>query len=273
MRFKSENEAIRADKKLIISFSANDTKVVHTLQETFKVLFDNNRNPIDVAKIKRLVTGFSESYDKVLKKIIENSITLDLETFKFNVATVLPSFKMTRKGVFHGLKIEKGSIVDPNKVLDACWIQTGKELLDLRNRLNQHTSNPRSRAILELSPEQRKGVVAKASELFDKLEWTTVKGGDIGPVGASKILFAVLPEIALPVDRDEWKYVFRTHSYDKVLSIMINEISEWEKQSNTHLETLDSHLPTTLISVYNVMAMEARKRARQTLERVGISAC
>ena len=109
-----------------------------------------------------------------------------------------------------------------------------------------------------MSPEQRNGIVVKVSELFDTLEWTTVNGSDVGRVGASKILFAVLPEIALPVDNAEWDCVFRTHSYDRVLSIMIDEISEWENQSNTHLETLDPHSPTTLTSVYNVMAMAAR---------------
>jgi hypothetical protein len=109
-----------------------------------------------------------------------------------------------------------------------------------------------------LSPETRKLIVARVSDLFDKLEWTTVKGHDIGRVGASKILFAVLPEITLPVDNAEWDYVFRTHSYGRVLSIMIDEISEWEKQSKTHLESLDPNPSTTLTSVYNVMAMEAR---------------
>jgi hypothetical protein len=228
------------------------------LQETFKVLFDKNGNPIDVARIKRLVADFSQIYNEVVKKIIDNSTTLNRETFGFNVATLLPSFGMTRRGAFHGLKIEKGIIKDPNCVLDACWIQAEKELLDLKHRLGQHTSNRTSRAILELSPEQRNGIVAKVSELFDRLEWTTVNCSDIGRVGASKILFAVLPEIALPVDNAEWDYVFRTHSYGRVLSIMIDEISEWEKQTNTHLETLDPHPPTTLTSVYNVMAMEAR---------------
>ncbi|OGD44156.1 hypothetical protein A3K79_00705 [Candidatus Bathyarchaeota archaeon RBG_13_46_16b] len=228
------------------------------MQETFKVLFDEKRKPIDVARIKCLVTDFSESYDKVVKQIINDSATLNRETFGFNVATLLPSFGMTRRGVFHGLKIEKGIIKDPKRVLDACWIQAGEELLDLKNRLSQHTSHRRSRAILELSPEPRNGIVAKLSELFDKLEWTTINGSDIGRVGASKILFAVLPEIALPVDNAEWDYVFRTYSYGKVLSIMIDEISEWEKQSNTHLETVDLHSPTTLTSVYNVMAMAAR---------------
>ena len=230
------------------------------MHETFRVLFDKNRNPIDVPRIERLVSDFSESYDKVVKKIIENSIVLSRDTFRFNVATLMPTFRMTRtrRGVFYGVKIENGIIKDPNHVLDSCWTQAKDELQDLKKRVSQNTSNRRSRAILELSPESMSYVVAKASELFDKLEWTTINGIDVGRVAASKILFAVLPEIALPVDNAEWDYVFRTHNYGRVLSTMIDEINEWERQTNTRLETLDAHPPTTLTSIYNVMAMTAR---------------
>jgi hypothetical protein len=55
--------------------------------------------------------------------------------------------------------------------------------------------------ILELPLEPRNVIVAQVSVLFDKLEWTTVKGSDIGLVGVSKILFATLPEIAPTVGR------------------------------------------------------------------------
>jgi hypothetical protein len=258
----------RVRKKNLSLFLANHQNGAHALQENYKVLFDENRNPIDVARINRLVADFSESYAKVVREIIGNSVTLKRETFRQNVATLLPPFGMTRVGVFHGLKIEKGIIKDPNRVLDICWIEAKNELLDLKSSLSQQFSHQRSRAILELSPETRKEIVAEVSELFDKLEWITVNGSNIGPVGASKILFAVLPEIALPVDKAEWNYVFRTHSYGKLLFIMIDEISEWEQQSKpTHLETLDPNPLTTLTSVYNVMAMEAREKCKEELKR------
>jgi hypothetical protein len=111
-----------------------------------------------------------------------------------------------------------------------------------------------------LSKDSRNYVVAKTSDLFDKLEWTAIEGSDIGRVGASKILFAVFPEMALPIDNAGWDHVFRTHNYGKVLSIMIDEINEWEKISKTHLETLDSNPMAMLPSVYNVIAMAARPR-------------
>jgi hypothetical protein len=39
---------------------------------------------------------------------------------------------------------------------------------------------------------------------------------------------------------------------------MIEEIKEWETNTQTHLETLDPKPPTTVTSVYNVMAMSER---------------
>ena len=92
--------------------------------------------------------------------------------------------------------------------------------------------------------------------MFEELRRTSVQTSKVGRVGASKILFAVLPEVALPVDNSEWKYVFKTAEYRVVLSTMVNEIDEWERKTGMHLDTLDPN--TTLPSIYNIMAMAAR---------------
>lgn len=226
--------------------------------ERFKVLFNKNGSQIDIAHIKLLVSEFSESYERVVKKVIANSTTLSRDTFRSNVATLMPSFRMTRRGAFHGLKIVDGKIRDPNRALEICWMKVNNELQDLKRYVSENTSD-RSRAVLELSPESRNSVIGKASKLFEKLKWTSIKDSDIGRVGASKILFAVLPEIALPVDNAEWDSVFRTDNYGEVLSTMIDEVNEWEAKSQTPLENLDSP-PTTVPSIYNVMAMEARPK-------------
>lgn len=228
--------------------------------ERFRVLFRKNGSPIDAPRIRLLVSEFSESYEKVVKKIIANSTTLNRDTFRSNVAALMPSFRMTRnpKYVFHGVKIQGGTVLDPKHALDICWTQVNGKLQNLKKHLSENTTD-RSRAILELSPESRTYVIEKASKLFEKLKWTSVKDSDVGRVGASKILFAVLPEIALPVDTDEWKYVFRTDDYGKVLSTMIDEVNEWEAKSQTPFESLDSP-PTTIPSIYNVMAMAARPK-------------
>jgi hypothetical protein len=78
-----------------------------------------------------------------------------------------------------------------------------------------------------------------------------------GLVGASMLLFSVLPEVALPVDNNQWKKLFQTVDYFDVICLMGNEIIEWEKLSGKRNDDCD---PTsTLPAIYNVMAMEARE--------------
>lgn len=43
---------------------------------------------------------------------------------------------------------------------------------------------------------------------------------------------------------------------------MTDEIRLWENKSKMNLETLDPNPPTTLPSVYNVMAMDARPKTK-----------
>ena len=80
-----------------------------------------------------------------------------------------------------------------------------------------------------------------------------------GLVGASKILFSVLPEIVLPIDNAEWLHVFKTVDIGDVLHGMVFDIQKWEGITGRQLNDLDhSQRLTTLPSVYNVMAMDAR---------------
>lgn len=173
-----------------------------------------------------------------MKAVITHSITLNRDTFRLNVATLMPSFGMTRKGAFHGLKIVDGVIQDPNGA-GICWTQANQGLHDLKKCVAEIALDRRSRTIVELSAQSRSYTISAASELFDKLKWTSANGSDVGRVAATKILFAVLPEIALPVDNAEWDDVFRTDSYGKILSIMVDEINEWERESGRPLDTLD----------------------------------
>jgi len=224
--------------------------------QNLKILFNKDGNPKTAKMIQEKLSVFSESYHKVTKKIIELSLNLNEESFRENIATLMPSFGMTRRGVFHGINSK-------SHVLDVCWTQFGKEFEDLKIKINKNSSH-RSRAILELPMD----IFGVTSDLFDRLEWTEIKGSYIGRVGASKILFAIFPEIALPVDNSEWDNVFRTHDYRKILQLMTDEIRLWENKSKMNLETLDPNPPTTLPSVYNVMAMDARPKT-QKLSRTG----
>ena len=192
-----------------------------------------------------------------METIIKNSATLNEEVFRVNVATLLPSFKMTRKGIFHGIRVSRKDIDDPKGVIRSCWKQLGSKLLELRRYLDENTSRSRNRILADLSPTSKDYVIEKTSELFVGLREVKAETWKVGRVGASKILFAAFPEIALPVDNREWDHVFKTEEYQGVLSTMASEIDEWERRSKMPLDDVDPK--QTLPSIYNVMAMAARR--------------
>ena len=234
------------------------------MQESFKILFYENHDPIDHRCIERFIIAFSESYQTVVQKIVGNSKELKESTFKENVAVLMPAFKMTRVGAFHGVKRNKdGSARDPNHVIAQCWKRIEDELQELKGYINENIHESRSRVLVDLSQKSKRHVIEKTSELFEQLCKVAVKPGRVTRVGASKVLFAVLPEVALPVDNAEWKDVFKTNKYQKVLSTMVNEIREWERRSGRCLDTLDPR--GTLPSIYNVMAMAARSLHKHTV--------
>lgn len=78
-----------------------------------------------------------------------------------------------------------------------------------------------------------------------------------GLVGASKLLFSALPEVALPVDNNQWKKIFQTVDYSDVICLMAAEITKWEKMIGQRIDVCDPN--STLPAIYNVMAMEARE--------------
>ncbi len=80
-------------------------------------------------------------------------------------------------------------------------------------------------------------------------------------VGASKILFSIVPEIVLPVNNVPWREVFRTVELRDVIRRMTSETEFWEKAAGNKLNELDdSGKLATIPAVYNVMAMAARPK-------------
>ncbi len=89
-----------------------------------------------------------------------------------------------------------------------------------------------------------------------------------GLVGASKILFAVLPEIVLPVDNNQWLKLFKTVDIGDVINRMAIDIQEWENTTQHRFNEMDhSRMLTTLPSVYNVMAMDARPKELREVKK------
>lgn len=233
------------------------------MQKRYSILLYEDGNPIDHRCITRFLHAFPRSYATVVTEIIKNSESLCKDTFKYNVARLLPSFLMTRAGAFKGVRIdEQNRPLDPNEVIEKCWEKTGVGLQEIRDIVRINVKK-RSRTLVELSSPLRNDVINKASKLFVELLGVRVKDNWVRPVGASKVLFAALPEIALPVDNLEWDHVFRTKNYAEILTAMTNEILEWEyKTRDFHLDdcvqNLNQYKPTTLPAIYNVLAMAAR---------------
>jgi hypothetical protein len=65
----------------------------------------------------------------------------------------------------------------------------------------------------------------------------------------------------LPVDNNQWLKVFKTVDIGDVINRMAIDIQEWENITQHRLNEIDhSRMLTTLPSVYNVMAMDARPK-------------
>lgn len=239
------------------------------MQKSFRILFHENGDPVSPRCIERIIWAFPTSYREVVESTIEESESLTKEVFRWNVARLMLSFKMTRAGAFRGVKYKNGIVIDQNDVINSCWKRVGKELQKLKENIKEEVRD-RNRALVTLSPSSEKYVIEEVSRLFGKLRKVVVKTSEprtsqMSPVGASKVLFATIPEIALPVDRTEWRYVFITREYRDILFTMVNEIKEWEKRTEKCFESLDPSYPkATLPGVYNVMAMSVRDMFRTT---------
>jgi hypothetical protein len=228
------------------------------LQKDFRVLFHEDGMPIDSRCIERFVKAFPKGYRTVVEKIIANSEMLNPQTFEENLKLLLPSFKMTRAGIFHSPRTKDGkSSTGFAKIAELCWSQVGEDLESLKKIVTNATVE-RSRIVADLPSDSMKHAIAVCSGIFEKLLKVHVQDSYIRPVGATKVLFSAFPEIALPVDNLQWRCLFKTKEYHVVLSTMVEEIRKWEKlNSPTRLGTL-SPTPTTLPSIYNILAMAAR---------------
>jgi hypothetical protein len=216
-----------------------------------EILFDAKGYPISPFEIGERNKEFGDSYSDAIKEIINNSKILDNDGKVFiKCATrILKNFRMTRSGPFHE---------NCNDILLSCWNAVGAKLLEINNSvLNSRLS--RDRYILELGERDREELIAEIWQITKKLLPFTMGKTSYGLVGASKILFSVLPEIVLPVDNAQWFHVFQTVDLGDVLHRMVVDIQKWEGITRSHLNDLDnSKRLTTLPSVYNVMAMLAR---------------
>lgn len=223
------------------------------------VLHNTYGNPYGIKHIKNCVAKFGESYKNTVQEVIRNTSNgVNKRVFFENVSKLMANFKMTRSGPFKGVQYSDGNLKDPNRIVASCWEIANQNIIQIRKFIDEKNKGERGRALIELSNSDRKYVISELWLVFKKLLPLCMSKTSWGMVGASKVLFAVLPEIALPVDNVMWKKVFKTIDYSDVILKMAAEIDEWERQVGVPLGSCDPLPHSTLPSVYNVMAMKAR---------------
>ncbi len=226
------------------------------------ILFDKAGNAKTPDKISRKILHFG--YNDAVHKTIQYSRELDRDGQAFTKCTalILSNFGMTRGGRFKGVKITKNGNVNDNdrEILHKCWDAVGDRLVGIHNSVLE-SGYSRDRYLLEISKQEREELAAEIWSITKQLLPFTMGKTTYGLVGASKILFAVLPEIVLPIDNSQWLNVFKTVDIGDVINGMASDIQHWEEATGEKLNEMDSeNRLTTLPSVYNVMAMAARPK-------------
>jgi len=217
------------------------------------VLFDKENLALSPDDIIKQINHFGKSYKDTINEIIHKSKILDTKgkIFIQCASILLKNFKMTRRGVFHE---------NLEETLYGCWEKIGKSIIEIKNNINI-SGLSRDRYLLDISFGEREKLIIKIWEMTKSILPCTMSSHSYGLVGASKILFSVLPEIVLPIDNSQWKQLFKTVDLGDVIRFMVRDIQKWERISERKLNTLDPlNQLTTLPSVYNVVAMNAKTK-------------
>ncbi len=223
------------------------------------VLFNGRGKPIKADDVKKSISEFGYSYNVTVQAVIDDSEAgIDKRMFFENVARLMPNFRMTRSGPFKGVTYLNGRVRDPNGQIRSCWTGIGNDLVQVRKVIDVQRRKNRSRVLVDMSESLRKKVIAELWQIFKKLEFICRGETRFGMVAASKVLFSVLPEVALPIDNTQWMEVFETIDYGDIIRSMAVEIKAWEKDTGQELDSCDPRYHFTLPSIYNVMAMKAR---------------
>jgi len=216
------------------------------------ILFTSDGVAITPSEVRNKIVVFT--YTDALYKTICDSRELDKsgKVFIECAVSILSSFGMTRSGPFKD--------IDQKDILFDCWKVVGDRVLEIHNLVFE-SGYSRDRYLLEIGDSEREELIAKIWSITKQLLPLTMGKTAYGLVGASKILFAVLPEIVLPIDNSMWLDVFKTVDIGDVIKEMALDIQQWEKVNREKLNELDpQNKLTTLPSVYNVMAMAARPK-------------
>ena len=217
------------------------------------ILCSTNNNPLPETQVCKIIDQFGESYSNAAQEIIDKSIFLDSEGVTFIKCSkrILSNFGMTRKGIFH---------THLDETLESCWNQIGSSIIEMKKRINE-SGLSRSRFIVDINDQDREIIINKIWRMTKQILPFTMSSSSYGLVGASKILFSVLPEIVLPIDNAQWKQLFKTVDLGDILRFMVKDTQRWEETTKVKLDTVDKlRRLTTIPSIYNAIAMEMRPK-------------
>ena len=217
------------------------------------ILFTATGDAITPDEICEKIACFG--YNDAVAQIIQNSKILDKngEVFVKCASLILSHFGMTRSGRFKEFEKQREILVN-------CWTEVGEYLIKIHDSVIK-SGLSRDRYLVELSEYKLEELIAEIWLITKRVLPFTMGKTSYGLVGASKILFAVLPEIILPIDNSQWLRVFKTVDLGDVIKRMTSEIQSWENATGKKLNEIDySKKLTTLPSVYNVMSMAARPK-------------
>jgi hypothetical protein len=163
--------------------------------------------------------------------------------------------KMNQRGPFQGILIIRDKIYDPAGMLGEIWDSIGKPACELKSILINSPKQNRQRLLVEMKEQKFQNVADGLWKIFKQLIPFCMGVDTFGLTAASKLLFSVFPELALPIEKVQWKELFQTIDFSDVLRLIRNEISGWEMSSRNALTECDPSNSATLPEIYNAVAL------------------
>lgn len=223
-----------------------------------RVLFEPSGEPHSSIHITYCVASRERTYAEAVQDIIiATRESIDFGIFSKNSVKFMVASKMTRRGPFQGLCMVHGEIHDPQAILNRVWEAIGNPIVDLKHRLVEAAGRSRPRMLVETPAPVVDRIAVDLWKIFKRLLPLFMGVNTVGLTAASKVLFSVFPEIALPVEKTQWRDIFQTVDYSDIIGSMRADISEWEKRSEKKLNQCDPLGGLTLPAFYNAVVIKA----------------
>ena len=223
-----------------------------------KVLFESSGRPHSLIYISYCMAMRRGPYSQAIQEIIQSTEKLiDFNIFSMNAAKIMAASKMNQRGPFQGISITRGKIHDPAGMLCAIWDAICRPACELKSILKNSPMQKRQRLLVDMTEHKFENVADDLWKIFKRLIPFCMGVNTLGLTAASKLLFSVFPEIALPAEKVQWKELFQTIDFTDVIRLMRNEISEWERESRHVLNECDPSNSATLPEIFNAVALRA----------------